>query len=138
MQSACGKKQRLIEKIEKVLSECDDVIFAYLYGSFLTSESHRDIDIALYVSDDIRSSSLAVDVQIALGKETGLPPDVFDIRIVNRIPQTGDLFALLYLKRIFEENRLLVDKDFGARGDFFEKYGLKYRECEGLIYEVLQ
>ena len=69
MRYACGEKEQLIEKIENVLSGCNDVVFAFLYGSFQTSESHRDIDIALYVSDDIQSSSLTVDLQISLARK---------------------------------------------------------------------
>jgi hypothetical protein len=34
-------------------------------------------------------------------------------------------------------NRLLVDRDFARRTDLLEQYGRKFRECEGLIDEVI-
>jgi hypothetical protein len=33
--------------------------------------------------------------------------------------------------------RMLVDKNPRAHADFLERYGTRFRECEGLIQEVL-
>ena len=62
---------------------------------------------------------------------------MFDVRVINELLEHGDLFALCYLQRVFEKNHLLVDKDVDRRTDFIEQYNLKYRECEGLLDEVL-
>ena len=132
------QNKKLIDKIGKTLQKNANVIFAYLYGSFTKAEKFRDIDIAVYTADESDTLSIVADLKISLSRETGIPPDFFDIQTINRIPENGDLFALLYLKRIFEENVLLADKNFYTRAEFIEKYGMKYRECEGLIVEVLK
>ena len=80
---------------------------------------------------------LAVDLKIALYQATGLSADMFDIRVINGILEKGDLFGLLYLKNIFSEGRLIVDKDPEVRTDMIDRYGFKYRECEGLITELM-
>jgi hypothetical protein len=36
-----------------------------------------------------------------------------------------------------EDGRLLVNKTHDVHSDFLERYGSKYRECEGLMQEVL-
>ena len=123
--------------IRDVLANDDRVIFAYLYGSFSEGEGYRDIDIAVYSQDNIDPFKLSADLKVKLYELTGIPPDFFDIRIINRLIKHGDLLTLLYLKNVFQRNEILVDKDFDKRSDYIEKYSMKYRECEGLINEVM-
>jgi hypothetical protein len=80
---------------------------------------------------------MSVDLQIALSEKTGKAPDQFDIRVINHLLKKGDLFALLYLSDVLNRGRVLVDNDFQQRASFIEAFGMKYRECEGLIAEVL-
>jgi hypothetical protein len=44
---------------------------------------------------------------------------------------------LLYLKNVLEANRLLLDKLPAARADLLERYGSRFRECEGFMQEVV-
>lgn len=127
----------MLFSITKVLSQNERVIFAYIYGSAVTSDSANDIDIAVYSVEEAESYLLSADLQIALHKETSLSPEIFDIRILNGILEHGNLFALLYLKKVLRLNHLLTDKNPDIRSHFLEKYSLKYRECEGLFQEVL-
>lgn len=126
-----------LNAIRSVLEQNPSIVFAYLYGSSQESDVYNDIDIAVYSKDDSPPMSLSVDLKIALSEKTGNAPDQFDIRVVNHLLQKGDLFALLYLKDVLNRGRLLVDNDFQQRASFLEAYGMKYRECEGLIAEVL-
>jgi len=48
----------------------------------------------------------------------------------------GDLFSLLYLKEVLSLGSLLIDNNFSERAAFIEAFGMKYRECQGLIAEV--
>jgi predicted nucleotidyltransferase len=126
-----------LNTIRSVLAQNPSVVFAYLYGSSPESDLYNDIDIAVYSKDDSPPMSLSVDLKIALSEKTGNAPDQFDVRIVNYLLPKGDLFALLYLKDVLNRGRLLVDNDFQKRASFLEAFGMKYRECEGLIAEVL-
>lgn len=126
-----------LNAIRSVLAQNPSIVFAYLYGSSQDCDLYNDIDIAVYSKDDSPPMSLSVDLKIALSEKTGNAPDQFDIRVVNHLLQKGDLFALLYLKDVLNRGRLLVDNDFQKRASFLEAFGMKYRECEGLIAEVL-
>ncbi len=115
----------------------DRVLFSYLYGSYGDLDEHNDLDIAVYATPDTDPFILSSDLKVTLHKRTGVSPDFFDIRIINDLLNKGDLFSLIYLKRVFEKNRVLTDKAVEVRTDFLEKYSMKYRECEGLLQEVL-
>jgi len=56
---------------------------------------------------------------------------------LNSLVEHGDIFGLLYLRNVLRAGRILVDKDPKARSDFLERYGTRFRECEGLMQEVL-
>lgn len=126
-----------MDALVRVLSENDSVVFAYIYGSVLAGDGANDIDIAVFAKTDSDPNQLSAELKVSLHNETGLSPDVFDVRILNAVSEHGDLFGLLYLKRVLEDGKILVDKDPGDRADFLEHYGFRFRECEGLIQEVL-
>jgi predicted nucleotidyltransferase len=129
--------EKLLTDIKEVLKKDRRVVFAYLYGSRLKRDESKDIDIAVFSRGDVPSHKLSADLKVALYHRTGVPADVFDIRVINDIINTGDLFGLIFLKNILSENILLVDRSFNLRANFLELYGMRFRECEGLIAEVL-
>lgn len=43
------KKEKIINLIKNLLKKDERIVFAYLYGSFITDENFRDIDIGVYV-----------------------------------------------------------------------------------------
>jgi uncharacterized protein len=131
------KDQNLLDVVKEVLSQDPHVLFAYLYGSFAEFQEGNDIDLAVYALETTELHALSVDLKIALHKKTGLPPEKFDVRIINGLEKEGNVFTLLYLKKVLEPNRLLSDKNPVARADFLERYGSKYRECEVFIREVV-
>lgn len=129
---------QLIKQIAEVCENDDRVVFAYLYGSAVESDNYRDIDIAVFMRNCDNPFMLTSDLKHKLFIKTGINADMFDIQIINDIPAKGDVFSLLYLKNIFNNGLLIVDKLPVMRADFIEQYGTKYRECEGLIAEVLR
>ena len=127
------KGQDITRTVQEVIAADSRVEFAYLYGSYAGGEDARDIDIAVYASPGVMHHKLAVDLKIELSRRTGIPPDAFDVPVLNEALRSGDLFALLYLRRVLGGGILLFDRRPETRTDFIEKYGMKYRECEGLI-----
>jgi predicted nucleotidyltransferase len=131
------KREDLIERIRYTLL-CDDrVCFAYLYGSCAQGEDFRDIDIAVDTFKQVDPLNFGPEMKGRLSGETGLPADLFDVRVINDLIEKGDLISLIFLKEILENGVLLADNDFDRRARFIEVYGLKYRENEGLLREVL-
>ena len=126
-----------LKAIRTVLAENPAIVFAYLYGSSKDSVVYNDIDIAVYLKEDSNPLSLSADLKIDLSENTGRPPDRFDVRVINHLLAKGDLFSLLYLRDVLNGGIVLTDHDFSQRAAFIEAFGMKYRECEGLIAEVL-
>ncbi|MBW1963483.1 MAG: hypothetical protein JRJ04_18765, partial [Deltaproteobacteria bacterium] len=89
---------KIIDSIIAVLSGDDRILFAFLYGSSFEYEKGSDIDIAVYTTSEEDFHVLSSDLKIALHKKTGLPPDNFDIQVLNGIVEHGNVFDLLYLK----------------------------------------
>ena len=119
------------------LEEDPRAVFAYLHGSALKTEVFKDVDVAVYSAAGVPPFALSADLKLAFSRRTGLAPDLFDVRMINDLPEKGDLFALVFLRNLFSNHELLIDRDPLLRADFIERYGMKYRECEGLIAEVL-
>lgn len=128
----------LINAVSEVLSKDRRVLFAYLYGSFAEVRAGNDIDLAIYALEAAEPYGLSADLKIKLHKKTGLPPETFDIRIINDLAKKGDAFALLYLRNVLDVNRLLFDKDSSVRADFLERYGSRFKECVGFMQELVR
>jgi predicted nucleotidyltransferase len=126
-----------LKTIKTVLAKNPAIVFAYLYGSAKDSVDYRDIDIAVYSKEESDPFRLSADLKIELSDNTGRPPDSFDVRVINHLLDKGDLFSLLYLSNVLNDGMVLADRDFPTRAEFIEAFGMKYRECEGLIAEVL-
>lgn len=131
------KNKQIIDSITRVLEKDDRVVLAYLYGTMVSEGGGNDIDIGVVADRDKDSQSLAVDLQIGMHRQTGLPPETFDIRQLGEIVDQGDVLGLLYLKSVVDGGKVLVDKDPDVRAAFLERYALRFRECEGLMQEVL-
>ena len=128
----------LLDTLKSTLYQDERVLFAYLYGSAICEDHPKDIDIAVFSAPETDFHQLAADLKIDLHKASGLDPDAFDVRVINDLARHGDIFSLLYLKNILTAGRLLVDREMDARSEFLEQYGFKYRECEGLMQEVIR
>lgn len=127
----------LLDSILEVLEKDDRVVFAYLYGSMVTEGDGNDIDIAVFSVAEASTHELSADLKVGLHLATGVVADRFDVRILNPLIENGDLLALLYLRNVLDGGQVLVDKDPSLRGDVLERYGTRFRECEGLMQEVL-
>lgn len=120
--------------IHAVLVQDPQIVFAYLYGSFVRGDVFQDIDIGVYVAGpDPNPYVLSADLKSRLSTHLrsggiDLAADQFDIQILNNAPFT-------FLKRIFSEGSLLFDRDPGRRTDLIEDVSRKYRECTGLLME---
>jgi len=61
------ERLEVTEKITAHLKGYDDVVFAYLFGSFIDQELgyFRDIDIAVFIIDTKRGSTMAREITLA-------------------------------------------------------------------------
>ena len=129
-------RNRLIEIMKSVVHRDARVIFAYIYGSFPRGEDFRDIDLAIYVKNPeenpfVTTSDLMIEMSDEAKKENlEFIPDRFDVNVINDAPFT-------FLRRVFTEGILVLDRDPDLRTDVIEFVSSKYRECAGLLAEAL-
>ena len=110
------EKERIIKLLRDFLLRRDDVVFAYLHGSFLEDGPFRDVDIAIYVRAEVHPFYEA-ELEEELSRAIGLPVDV---RILNDAPVTFRFRAI--------EGLLLFSKDEKARCDFEERTMREYHD----------
>ncbi len=80
-----GGKDKIIEKIASFLSERDEVVFAYIYGSFLEMLPFRDIDVALYLKEVVNKKLIDYTLELTLKIERMINLPV-DVHILNSAP----------------------------------------------------
>lgn len=112
--------EEIIETLRIALQNREEIIFAYLYGSFAEGLPFRDIDIAVYVKEEIVSREEAFDYGLELSSlieaETKIGP--LDIRVINYAPAG--------LKYYVTKGCMLFSKDDEKRYDFIEETWKRY------------
>ncbi len=99
------KKEEVVSKIKEYLNKREEVLFAYIFGSFVRSDEFSDIDIALYVDGE---RSLKYEFEIEDDLETMLKIPV-DVRIINNAPVS-------FSYGVLRDGLLIKDNDI--RSDF--------------------
>jgi predicted nucleotidyltransferase len=128
-------RERFIAAVKNVLEQDQRLVFAYIYGSFVRGEAFRDVDVGVYLRDSVENPfGVSFDVKERISRSLrssgiDVEADLFDVKILNDAPFT-------FLKRVFVEGILLLDRDPDRRTDLIEYVSVKYRECTGLLAEA--
>lgn len=111
---------RLADALRRELELCQDIAFAYLYGSILDPLGFRDVDVAVWTSAAWpRHADL--DLAVRLASRAAVPVDV---RIVNDAPRSF-LFHVL-------RGRPLVVRDEHLLADLIERTAREYHDLAPL------
>ena len=131
------EKRQLSDRLAALLSEREEILFAYIYGSFLQGP-FRDIDIGVYVQGGSSGAADPLRCETALEQRleeiAGVP---IDVRVLNAAP-------LPFAYSVLQSGEVLVSRDEKARCDFvcgiythshdFAYYRKRYRrEALGLL-----
>jgi predicted nucleotidyltransferase len=85
------ERSAIRDQIAIELSHDPDVLFAYVYGSFLKSEAFHSVDIGVYLSSSHFNNALAANLSAHLSAKVTLPVDV---RTLNTAPISFRLYVL--------------------------------------------
>jgi len=120
-------------KIKRFLEKDKDILFAYLYGSYITGITHpeSDIDLAIYLKEGDTAYYLEKDNELLGNLPVALGNDKIDIRILNVIP-----FLLKF--KIIREGQLLFSQDEQKRIDFETEVMDRYFEMKTYFDEYNQ
>jgi len=111
------EKEVLTERISDILKTKEYVLFAYIFGSFASEGSFKDIDIGIFVAGEKFKSPLRLELDMEGEIESAIHTPV-NIRIINNAP-------LSFIYNILKKGIVIVDNDKSLRTDF---EGLAYKK----------
>ena len=111
------QRQRIVQRLRDLLVSFEDIVFAYIYGSFARGEPVRDLDVALYTTEE-KDFLFAADIAAMLRRETGFEVDIV---VMNHTPVALQ-FAIL------RDGLLLFSKDEALRTALIDRVSRQYRE----------
>jgi hypothetical protein len=113
------KREKIAEKINKALFKRKEVVFACIFGSFVSSPSFRDIDIGIYVSDIEEKEVFDYELKLSklIADKCDLPFDIIETHILNSTPSN-------FLNNIFCRGSLLFSKNQELLSDLIENTSL--------------
>jgi len=125
-----AEKKHIRQVLHERLLQCEQVRFAYLFGSFTLEGSFEDIDVAVYVTPDILQHTdaltLSFDLADTLEQAVGLPVDVV---VLNTAP--------LALQFEAARGEPLMARCWEELADFAEQVTLRWWDTEGLRYAAM-
>jgi len=83
-----SERERIKSAIKKVLADEPAIAFAYVYGSFQEGIPFRDIDVGVYVKEDVDEWDFSFDLELKITdaiRALGYSIPV-DVRVINRAP----------------------------------------------------
>ena len=81
-QISLEEKKRILKTIKKTLESKENLLFAYLFGSFAEGQTFHDIDIALFGKEHFSLSSL-IELSNLLESKIIFPVDSVDLRALS-------------------------------------------------------
>jgi hypothetical protein len=105
-------KKNIMERLRYSLEKRPNLLFAYVYGSFVMADKFRDIDIAVYLKQ-IPSTPLHVELELETELGNIIKNYLVDVRILNNAP-------LSFRYNVIKSGKPIVVVDDDARTDFEE------------------
>lgn len=104
------KRKKTKKKIIQLLKQENNILFAYLYGSYARKEENQksDIDIAIYLSQEPKTEFLPEKLSTKLEKKINKN---IDIRILNNR-------KIIFKHQVLKHSELLFSKDENKRVEF--------------------
>lgn len=130
--SSIEKKRQAVEDIQSALSNKEESVFAFIYGSFIDYSDNlpfRDIDVGVYATGMGRKDSIyySLDLTEELSALVHLPVDV---RILNFAP-VSFLFHVI-------RGELIIDKDEDTRSSFMQWVVRHYLDMKPLLLRSIK
>ena len=124
-----AEREVVLEAIQSAVEADPAVLFAYVYGSFLTDCPFHDVDVAVYLdpADPRATCSFLPDLASDLESVVHLP---MDVRVLNQAP-------LGFRYHVFR-GKLLYSRDESLRVACVERTVGRYLDIEPLRRQALK
>lgn len=124
------ERARIVDAVQRVLEEKREVLFAYIFGSFVDREVYQDIDIALYLESPRKEQMLPFELALEEELEERLHTP-FDVRVINYAP-------LSFVYQVLARGILVLDRDTARRAAFESLVLREYFDFRHLLQEYLR
>jgi len=125
------EKEEIKNSLNFSLKEREEIIFAYLYGSFLSARWFRDVDVAVFLDEKRVERKDVLDYEISLAleleRELHLPADV---KVLN--------YAPLRFKYEVTKGEVIFTRDESLRFLFLEKTWHRYLDYMPVEREFIE
>lgn len=106
------ERKEVARRLEQLLRAREEIIFAYLFGSFVADPSFRDVDVGVYVRGVGREEAFHYRLSLEAALETDIPFPV-DVTVLN--------YASVPLCHSASDGNLLFSRDEGLRYAWVER-----------------
>jgi len=124
------EKEVLTEKISDILKAKEYILFAYIFGSFVSGYEVKDIDVGVFISSVENKSPLKLELKLEGEIEDAIHIPV-DIRIINNAPSS-------FIYNVLKGGIVIVDNNKSLRSDFEGLVYKKYFDFQHLRNEYLR
>ena len=104
------KRDQIVQEITDLLSAEEQIVFAYLHGSFQEGLPFRDIDLAVFITENLPKEQLDYELKLEEKIEHDIKLPV-DLKVINNAPPT---FCYMVIKK----GRELLVRDDSKRVEF--------------------
>lgn len=127
------KRKDIIQKVTTCLKNKNNIVFAYIFGSFSDAPSFRDIDIGVYITEIRKDDVFDYELQLAneISSAANVPFDIVDVKILNFAPDH-------FLNSIFCSGILLFCRDMQLLSEMIENTSLNALANEDIAYQSLK
>ena len=119
------ERSRLTQDLTRLLKNYEEIVFSYLFGSFVEGLPFHDIDVGIYLSkiEEEGSTLYSLDLAHLLSNKLRIPVDV---RVLNFAP-------VPFLYHVIRGN-LILDRNVDVRMPLVEKIIAKYLDMKPLVH----
>jgi uncharacterized protein len=128
-----AEKDALIKNLSALLSRDDQILFAYIHGSFVTDEHFNDLDIAIYCKEMPAFEMLEYELKLEEKLERQLKIPV-DLKSLNNAPVS---FCYMVLKKgikiVVNDDKHRVDFEMRTYSNYFDFQPYRRRYLQEVI-----
>ncbi len=123
------EREQVISALTLLVQRQEEVVFAYLMGSFSEDLPFRDVDVAVWAEEipQMQAWDYEADLSVKLSRELKLPVEV---HLLNSAP-TGFRFRAT-------SGRLLFSRNEAFRLNFVERTWLEYWDFRPLTEQIVK
>lgn len=129
------ERERVKEVLSRMLEKKEDVLFAYLHGSFAEGGAFRDIDIAVFVEESAIPREKALDFEMVLSLEIEEMIKVpVDVKVINYAPLGFQYYSTAGVLINCKQDDLRVDFLTKMRSLYFDFKPISERFLKEMLH----